>query len=178
MSALATTAFRLCYSANNNPQQQSSLVALVGHAFQLVGTTVAQQQSPTTANNDYQTYAALSIALLCTLAAIPDTVLGSPGGARGRLSVDPRALQAAAHDLRRVNTAVLAEILQEQQQQHHAAASNGHSSTTTDLWILQTCARWVSFLPLTMPILQLAMPLLNLFLMQERGREREAAFPF
>ena len=185
VSALATATFRLRYDAveQNTSSHRPPLVSLIHHAFQLVWKTASTEVGGNTAN-----YEAWTASLLTCLAIIPDAILGSPGGARGRLSVDPRSLRAASQDLRTIDTPVLSDILLHHQQQQNGGDSlsanqhaNDHVNNNTNLWSLQTCAKWATFLPLTMPLMQMTIPLVNQYLTQrdhQPSHQCQAALAF
>jgi hypothetical protein len=127
--ALATAVFRFrytvlssassCSSLQQQQQQQEtnplpSIISILQHVF-----------------TDYKLHN--DAVLWHTISVLPDAILGSPGGARGRLSVDVRSIQLASQDLRTVDTPLLL----------HAPSH----------LLGETCAKWVLFLPLTIPIL-------------------------
>lgn len=68
-----------------------------------------------------------------TVAVLPDAILGSPGGARGRMSADNQHIHQASRDLRSLDTNLLS-----------------HAPPHT---LVETCTRWVAFLPLNRAIL-------------------------
>jgi len=179
LSALATAIFRLRYDVQTinstdqqqqqqQQQQQPALVSMVQHAFQVVWQTARQDAN--TANHD-----AYTAALFMSLAILPDCIIGSPGGARRRLSVDPKALRAASQDLRKVDTQLLADILI-QTTQHQANNGQEQQQQHRSLWILQACAKWASFLPLTIPLLLLTVPLVNHCLVHDHHQSVAFAF--
>lgn len=105
------------------------------------------------------------------LAAIPDTLLGSPGGARGRLSIDPRCIRCAALEMRSSGLGLMWETLMELRQLVPAEAPE-----LTDLWTLTTCLAWAKFLPLPGQFIEHVAPLVKLHLPTNESHHQRAAF--
>ena len=98
------------------------------------------------------------------LGAIPDTILGSPGGIRGKLSVDPRCIQAAKEELAHSGVMSLWSTLQDRPQQQPTTLTT--LSLDVHHAILITCERWAKFLPLPIEFIQQTVPLANNYLTQ------------
>jgi hypothetical protein len=157
-SAVAAAALRLRYpptTPNGQQKQAPPLVTLVTQAL----TLVIQTASASGANNNLQ---ASSDCLRACLAAIPDIALGA-GGARGRMSIDPKSLQEAASELKTMGVGLLWEVLQNhvqdmQQQQQQQYETKIHEN------ILIICERWARFLPLPLEFLQHTVPLASQYI--------------
>ena len=172
-SAIAAIALRLRFPAalpRDGPppttaqQQPSSLsspsvVTMVTHALTMVFQTASSSSSlsPPPLHHGQ----ACSDCLRACLAAIPDICIGSSGGARGRISIDPLCLRAVEVELRTTGLAQLWEVLQQhfqdmqQQQQQHQQHQQDHVHEN----ILFICERWARFLPLPLEFLQHTVPL-------------------
>jgi hypothetical protein len=153
-STMAAVALRLRFTPSSIEQHggpvptSQPLVTLVTHALVLVWNT---------ANSlSMSNHTALGASLHACLASIPDTLLGSPGGARGSFSIDPRCLQAATQELRTTGLTLLWETLQQHEQ--------GRVDDRSDLLTLTTCERWAKFLPIPLEFLQNTIPLVNKYL--------------
>lgn len=122
-SAMAAIALRLRYTpqsmAHGVPASSTPMVHMILHALQSVAPP----------SHD------ISLCACISLGAIPDTILASPGGTTGKLSIDPRCAMAAHEELRNPVTGVypLWEAL------------SGTTNTTALLW---TFERWAKYLPL------------------------------
>ena len=124
-ASLASLALRLRYTPRSMSQNQAaSAVPIV----QMILQSLHHGTNPS------------EVCLCFCLGAIPDTLLGSPGGARGRLSIDPRCLTASHDELRTPGTGIhlVWEVLK----------------GTTDPALLWTCERWAKFLPLPLEFLE------------------------
>jgi hypothetical protein len=154
-STLATILFRWWCSCRSSASEDStvpSLVLMIRESYLTIQLPLAHLYQVDSV------YLALSVSLLCTIAALPDAVLASPGGARERLSIDPRAIQWAAADLRH-STELLFEVLQAEHHEKGDVSANSHDMI--HWWILYTCERWVTYIPLNIAILSSIHPLLN-----------------
>ena len=147
---------------------------MIRQTYQQITTRLMQYQQthPNLYNNNNNnalisshTHIAMSVALLCTVAAIPDAILASPGGARGRLSMDPRAIQIGSTALRTIDTNEFATILMNEYNTYHSNnddnSSNNKYGTFIDRYIIYACERWVTYLPLDHTILSLIQPYLQ-----------------
>lgn len=137
--------------------------------------TTAAAAAPTSTSTTTMNFMAWLAALHATLSALPDVILGSPGGARGRLSMDPQALYDAGQELRCRSSfaAVMSCWTTTIQQQLAISASshvvvNNHNNNYMQhrchLWTLQTWEQWAKFLPLPMQFLEQSLPLVNHYL--------------
>ena len=106
---------------------------------------------------------------LCSvLANLPDSLLGSPGGARGRLSIDPRCLQWTNTELRTVGTGVglvqgvLGQVLEScgryGEQGLHREEMDVKGS------VLTVCERWTHYVPLPLNFVEQIVPVTLHFL--------------
>ena len=167
-SAMAAIALRLRYTPTSIDQQcgpvpnSQPLVTLLTHPLALVWNTATALSMTNPI--------ALAAALHACLSSIPDTLLGSPGGARGRLSIDPRCIQAATLELRTKGLTLLWETLHQHEQDQRDERS--------DLWTLTTCERWAKFLPLPLDFLQHTIPLVAKYLSSESPQYQRAAFAY
>jgi len=168
-SAIAALALRIRFpsaiSSNSNnittePQsstQSSSLsvVTMVTQALTLVFRTASSSSSLTPIHVQV-----CSDCYRACLAAVPDICVGSSGGARGRVSIDPMCLREVAVELRTTGLEHLWEALQnhfrdvqQQPQLHQEHQDKVHEN------ILYICERWARFLPLPLEFLQHTVPL-------------------
>jgi len=102
------------------------------------------------------------------LTSIPDSLMGSPGGARGRLSIDPRCLSAASLELRTVDTGVRlikdALLCALARSREGSGGGSNNNSIAVDQIALQhqiliACERWAKFVPLPMDFVEETVPL-------------------
>lgn len=99
----------------------------------------------------------LSQCLCVSLACIPDAILGSPGGARGRLSIDPKCIIAANTEFRNGETGV---VLVKEAFKHLLDSSFATSSTNINgnvymqQQILIASERWARFVPLPLDFVE------------------------
>lgn len=195
---MATIALRLCYtprggatppppSPPHQHQQPSPLLTVITQSFEVVWNH-AQQQSQQDGSLVVSA-TAVTIAVHSALAAVPETVLGRPGGARARLSMDPHALQAATQDLQqshgKSSTVVLLDLLNRLPQplqrpeiptEHSliwwnhpchpdaATAATATRASYLDVWTLHTCHAWAKYLPLSAEFLHATLPLVHYYI--------------
>lgn len=122
-SAMAVVALRLRYTSasvhNNAPASESPIVTMIMQTFQSIAEIASNQTHLDILQNvidddeinqklinEKQNLCrrTLSRCVCVSLASIPDSILGSPGGARGRLSLDPKCIMAANSELRNEQT--------------------------------------------------------------------------
>ena len=122
-AAMSAIALRLRYTpqsmAQGVPACSTPMVQMILHSLQSVAPP----------SHD------VSLCACACLGAIPETILASPGGATGRLSVDPRCIVAAYEELKSPTTGVY-PLWQ---------ALSGTNNTIALLW---TFERWARYLPL------------------------------
>jgi hypothetical protein len=92
---------------------------------------------------------AFSRSVHACLSSLPDAILGSPGGARTRISVDPRSMQAASSELRAAGWRQMWDALQQlnQQQQQQQQQQQRMGETESDALTLSTVHSWSKYLP-------------------------------
>jgi hypothetical protein len=164
---MAMTALRLRYTATTFAAQQHNechghppyIVQRVAQSLQTVWNHAQQHQ------HTEPSRLAFAAAMHACLGSIPDTLMGSPGGARGRLSMDPRCMQAARLELGTMGVAQLLEILQDQYAQNNN--NNANNSEQYDLWTLSTCLQWAKLLPLPVDFVQPTCQLVNKYFLTE-----------
>jgi len=125
-SAMAVASLKLRYTTSSLAVEEASsdipIVKMVLQAFQKVYDAASSQScsdllqgtishdeltSHTLREQNHNIHQmALSQCICVALASIPDALLGSPGGARGRLSTDPKCIVAANSELRCDNTGI------------------------------------------------------------------------
>jgi len=146
------------YAATTTP-----IVTMILQAFETVfqvASSLSMQEILMTSQNDVNQQHEAFHNMLCTqtlhqcicisLSCIPDALLGSPGGVRGRLSVDPKCVQATNTELRFPETGVglvkeaLARILEHQDNEHNF----GNKVISKQRHFFITCERWAIFVPL------------------------------
>ena len=101
--------------------------------------------------------AAAARAACSALLSLPDAILGSPGGARGRLSVDPRLVRAASDEMRDPSTGMgaLGGALTD----CGAAADGGMHG-----YLLAACEKWARFVPVPPDFVERTAPLAGRYL--------------
>lgn len=122
-SAITIIALRLRYTSasvhNNTPASESPIVTMIMQTFQSIAEIASNQthldilqnvidddviNQKLINENQNLCRRTLSRCVCVSLASIPDSILGSPGGARGRLSLDPKCIMAANTELRNEQT--------------------------------------------------------------------------
>lgn len=166
-AAVGALALRLRFpatSTKNNPQQQQQqqqstsppLVTLVTQSlslvFQTAGAALHQEAS--------------SDVLRACLSALPDICLGGSGGARGRMSIDPKSLNEAGRELRTTGLVQLWDLLQ----QH---VSDMQQAPQVHANVLTVCERWARFLPLPLEFLQHTIPLASQYITAQSSPQSE-----
>lgn len=170
-ACMATLALRLRYSPASVDQHADGanpncppLVPLVTHSLAVVWESCHRRSRPINARP-------FGASLHACLAALPDTLLGSPGGARGRLSIDPRCVQAATVELQQSGLVQLWETLQSQQQQYASLVDEAQ----IDLWTLSTCLAWAKYLPVPPELGQHLAFVVNKYMTSEDSPHRRMA---
>lgn len=129
------------------------LVRIVSHAV-----AVTSEGAPAAASHR---------AMCSAMAALPDAILGTPGGARSRLSMDPRSIRAAAKELREQDTGIIpmAKVLESL-----GASVGGMSEILVHGSILEVCQSWANFIPLPLEFIEQTVPMAaHYFLSSEEG---------
>ena len=172
-SAMAVTALRLRYTPSDpsSPATQNPIVSQVVNSFQVVfeiATSLSAEELMFGLNssiteehtnllnvihqhNSLIHTRALSKCVCIALASVPDALLGSEGGARGRLSIDPRCIQSTNVELRTFDTGI--GLLQQIMMQLNAVQMEKDNSSNSQRYlkeqILGASERWARFVPLT-----------------------------
>ena len=192
-SAIATISLRIRYlknSHNNQPPPSSPLAA---------GSTPSSDTAQNLSSSDHSSLVwmiseafhhvfdraqafhldplALSTSLTLTLGALPDTILSSPGGARGRLSVDPRSLEAAVTELRGRGFHDLWTALQHVGSLLSLNNSN-NNHTAHPFLVLTTLEKWARFLCVPQEKVNEISSLLSQFLSSNEPKDHAAALLF
>ena len=193
-SAMAVTALRLRYTSASVSSQgpnahavETPLVTLITQAMDLVsqiassltmeqlfslGAAQLQQFDPNVRKQILDGNGTIHLitrnTCFCSaLASIPDSLLGSPGGARGRLSIDPRCLQHTNTELRTFHTGIdlvrncLGHVLDSCERY-----GDGLQAEEMDVkgHVLKTCERWTLYVPLPLNFVQQIVPITLQFL--------------
>ena len=173
-SAMAVVALRLRYTsasvASDCAASETPIVTIVATAFQSVAEVASSQSfrellpgvlNDETVNQTVQQQnqnlhkRALSRCLCVALASIPDSMLGGPGGARGRLSVDPKCITAANSELRAEGTGIgllkeaIAYLIQTT-----GSSDNSQGTEFMQRQILRSSEKWSKFVPLNLDFVQ------------------------
>ena len=172
--------------AASSSSSNQSLIWTISHAFQLVfDRAKAFHPDPV----------ALATSLTVTLGALPDTILSSPGGARGKLSIDPRALETAIRELRTRGFQDLwialqhigALLLAHKQEQLGGGGSSHSNNNGTNgnnrhkehhLLVLSTLEKWARFLCVPKALIDEIAGLLVASLSSDEPREQAVALLF
>jgi hypothetical protein len=194
-SAMAVTALRLRYTSSSVLSQghgvvhavETPLVTLITQAMDLVSQTAAtlsmeqifplgaaelQQCDPTVQqqllNGNGTIHQITRNTCFCSaLASIPDSLLGSPGGARGRLSIDPRCLQHTNTELRTVSTGIdLVRNVMGHVLDNCESYGDGLQKEEMDVKVnvLKACERWTHYVPLPLNFVEQIVPITLHFL--------------
>jgi len=172
-SAMALVALRLRHTsasvASNTVASSTPIVTLIVQAFQSVlefastqyhhdllpGVIVGDESMSQFLHQQNGTLhqRALSECLCVALASIPDAILGSPGGARGRLSVDPKCIMATNAELRCEVTGVglLKEVIVRLME---GSSGDQQGSLYMQHQVLIASERWARFVPLPLDFVQ------------------------
>ncbi|KAL7563844.1 hypothetical protein ACA910_019572 [Epithemia clementina (nom. ined.)] len=184
-SAIATIALRIRYlnpsaepmdstMASHEHHHHPSLVWMISHTFQHVFDR---------AKAFHFDSLALSTSLAASLSSLPDTILSSSGGARGRLSVDPRSLEAAVTELRTRGFQDLWTALQQiGDLLNNNNNNNGHGiendSNLHPFLMLATLEKWARFLCVPRAMVDELTSLLASFIRSRNDKERAVALLF
>jgi hypothetical protein len=149
-ASMAAIVLRIRFNNNhrNHDSENPCMVSLLMHTWHIVQHVTGTDVVPR----------AWALSLTVTLAALPDVVLGNPGGSRGRLSMDPHLVQAASMTLRTTSVDAV----------WHALHILPHGTPVA--WVLQTCASWARHVPLSTTFLHHTLPLLQQSLLTEDSR--------
>ncbi len=173
-SSMALVAMRIRYTpssiATNIPAIDTTIVSQVVQSFQLVSELACGQYHDALLPGFIQDESViqflhdqngaihqktLSQCVSVSLASVPDALLGNPGGARGRLSIDPKCIMATNEELRDEKTGV--GLLKEavfHLMEMSLATSNAESTLYMQEQILIACERWARFVSLPLDFVQ------------------------
>ena len=162
-AAIATVTLRLLGECND---EQFSFVPALAEAFDIIC------RADESASNTAPSSLTYDVSLQITLAAVPESLLGSPDGQsrRGRLSLHPNALQKAYADLRQNGF----------NQLRHQVLSKLHAGSLpmSMWWSLRTLECWGRFLSLPAEIWDFSLPIVTSFLNHDRPEYVKAALAY
>ena len=175
-SAIATVALRVLGDGQTEDDQQFSFVPMLSETFGLirrVEESAAIHGGGMTASSLLTHNASLQV----TLAALPEALLGSPDGQqrRGRLSLNPKAVQKSYTDLRNNGLVHLREQIILLTQSTTITPACSHMSLW---WTLRTLECWSRFLPLPEDIWEISLPIVQAFLKSERAEYIKSALAY
>ena len=161
--AISLTAVRMKYTpksvhmAPDSVRDFPPLVSMVTSSIRTASTEVQPYLNTVPSSIDQDLYQAVLISSICaSLAELPDALLGSVGGARGKLSLDPKCIYAAAAEIRHPATGV--DLLLETFAGIPLNSAHLHAS------MLSAVQKWACFVPLTVSFVEKIMPLVLLHL--------------
>jgi len=95
-------------------------------------------------------------AICAAIASLPDSILGVPGGARSRISVDPRSIRAASAELRsgEEGFGLMARALESR-----APPVAEGNEAVVHAPIIEACQSWASYLTLPVEFIEHTIPL-------------------
>ncbi|GKZ00437.1 hypothetical protein MPSEU_000996300 [Mayamaea pseudoterrestris] len=165
-AVVATLALRLRYAVALTEQQHSlrTIFTTITDALSVVWNAATSLDGSDGSGNAR----AFVVAMHACLSSVPDTVMGGmqTSGARGRLSMDPKCLQAAMAEVRCTGMQQLWDTVR------HVESIHG-SSVPCDTLLLDTCTQWAKFLPLTNEFLEYLSPRINKYLTGVLNRHRQ-----
>lgn len=175
-SAIATVTLRVLGDGQTDDDQHISFVPMLSETFGLirrVEESAAMHGGGMTALSLLTYNASLQV----TLAALPEALLGSPDGQqrRGRLSLNPKAVQKSYTDLRNNGLVHLREQIKLLTQSTTTTPACSHMSLW---WTLRTLECWSRFLPLPEDIWELSLPIVQEFLKSERAEYIKSALAY
>jgi hypothetical protein len=104
-----------------------------------------------------------AICVCSSLAAIPDAIFGSPGGARGRLSIDPKFIKTCYSELNNRSQGV--DLVESTFRALSTISSSWTQCTDliliVDYHLLLVCERWAKFLTLPFNFVETTAPLVE-----------------
>lgn len=189
-ATMAVIALRLRFTPKSLAQQ-SSVMLEPTMCDMIVGSihhVIQHQMDDTIGTNN----SIISSMMIVVLGAVPDTILGIPGGARGRLSVDPRCIHAAKEELIQTGISHLYKVLllqnlpsNQQQHQHSLTTNNNniHKNHHVHTIILRACEQWAKYLPLPVEFIRHTVPLAKEYLLSNTlvsslSQQRAAALAY
>lgn len=180
--AISLVAIRMKYTTSAVRQDLPPLISIITRALHTTSSNALFQKLPSHVNRHQLTI--VSSVGTC-LAELPDVLLGSVGGTRGKLSLHPNCIHAAAAEIRQPSTGIdlvmqlVAEIFLLLQSIHSARSTsnsciitNSASIPTYFLYshaiLLDLLHKWACFIPLTIPFVETAvLPLVVPYLIHE-----------
>ena len=97
-------------------------------------------------------------AICAAIASLPDSILGVPGGARSRISVDPRSIRAAAFELRGSFAEMAAALESRAPSVIEGAEASVHAP------IFEVCLSWALYVPLPLDFIEHTVPLASRYI--------------
>lgn len=165
-NALAVTALRLRFT----PQSVSSCDNNKATPTSAPLVTMMLQSLSAAATDSNMNSSALFRCLCSCLGVIPEALLSSSGGAMGRISIDPRCIQAAHEELRQPVTGMylMWEALRHENLDNEVVIAN----------LLVTCQKWAKCLPLPQDFVEYTVPLANRLLVSSSSHSKMAALSY
>ena len=189
--AISLVAIRMKYTVNVIRQDLPPLITIITGALHSTSSSTLSLLMPSYINNDRKetycynhNYTTIVSSVGTSLAELPDVLLGSVGGARGKLSLHPKCIHAAAAEIRQPSTGIdlvkqlVTEILHLLQPTNTTTITNScitANSTLTPTYymyihaiLLDLLHKWACFIPLTIPFVETAvLPLVVPYLTYE-----------
>ncbi|MFN9982603.1 MAG: hypothetical protein ACK53Y_21930, partial [bacterium] len=111
--AISLVAIRMKYTVNVIRQDLPPLITIITGALHSTSSSTLSLLMPSYINNDRKetycynhNYTTIVSSVGTSLAELPDVLLGSVGGARGKLSLHPKCIHAAAAEIRQPSTGI------------------------------------------------------------------------
>ena len=160
-ASMAVVALRLRYTvasvdrAGGPVDHCKPIVIMIAQSLAAVWNTVNQHLTTDSCldGRKEKAISAFGVALHACLAAVPDVLLGPGGGARAKLSTDPRCIQAASRELREGGFRLAWETSHQYRQQIRALGLEASFDyQRVDFWTLSVCHQWAKVLPLPLDL--------------------------
>jgi hypothetical protein len=175
--AISLVAIRMKFTANLIRQDLPPLITIITGAIHTTSSSTLSLLLPSYIINNYKetycynhNYTAIASSVGASLAELPDVLLGSVGGARGKLSLHPKCIHAAAAEIRQPSTGIdlvkqlVTEILHLLQSTNTTTITNSCFTTNSALAptyymyihaiLLDLLHKWACFIPLTIPFVE------------------------
>ena len=168
-NSLATTALRLRYTPQSVSMQSDNINVSKATPFSVPIVTMILRSLLTAMAaldpNKENSAALFQCQCLC-LGVIPEALLSSGGGAMGRISIDPRCIQAVHEELRQPSTGVYLWF---------EALRNCNLNDIVSSNLLDTCQKWAKSLPLPQDFIDHTVPLAGQLLISPCSPQSKAA---
>ena len=104
-----------------------------------------------------------AICVCSSLAAIPDAIFGSPGGARGRLSIDPKHVKTCYSELndKRQGVEFVKHTFHGLSSLSPSWLGSKETKMKVDFFLLIACERWTKFFTLPLDFIEMTIPLVE-----------------